>query len=319
MDNTGRLAFQSGMTPRSAASLDPRRLETFRTVARCGQVSTAGRLMNLSQPAVTAQIRQLEAEVGSPLFHRHIKGMRLTDHGRVLLEYAVKVHDLLEEAAERVQGEQAMAGDLLLGASTTAAAYIIPRLLQGFLRGHRPSSVELAVGNTDEVLDWLRNGRISLGLVEGLTRSPGVSLEPYLQDELVAVRPTGAPPPLAAVRKAADLGGVPLIYREQGSGTRAVLERALRGVGLPGQPKAADLVMGDTETIKSCVLAGLGIGFLSRWSIQRELQGRTLEVVPLPDLRIPRHFSWAHGSGGLAGHAASFYRHALDDPPQPPG
>ncbi len=137
--------------------------------------------------------------------------------------------------------------------------------------------------------------------------------------DISPVRPTGAPPALAAVRKATDLEGVPLIYREQGSGTRAVLERAFRKAGLSGQPKAADLVMGDTETIKSCVLAGLGIGFLSPWSIQRELLNRTLEVVPLPDLRIPRAFSWAHGGGGLAGQAASFYRYALKEPPPPPG
>jgi DNA-binding transcriptional LysR family regulator len=303
------------MRPRLSVALDPRRLETFRVVAQCAQVSTAAKLLNLSQPAVTAQIRQLEAEAGGPLFHRHTKGVRLTDHGALLLDYASKVHALLEEAAERVQGEQAMTGDLRLGASTTAAAYIIPRLLQGFLASHRPSSVALEVGNTEEVLAWIREGRLSLGLVEGLGRAPGVSLEPFLQDELVAVRATGAPPALAAVRRAADLEKVPLIYREPGSGTRAVLERALRKAGISSQPKPSDLVMGETETIKSCVLVGLGIGFLSRWSIQRELLNRSLEIVALPDLRIPRVFSWAHGSGGLAGQAAAFYRYALKEPP----
>jgi DNA-binding transcriptional LysR family regulator len=77
-------------------------------------------------------------------------------------------------------------------------------------------SVTLDVGNTDEVLGWIREGRIALGLVEGLTKASGVSLEPYLKDELVAVRPTRAPPNLAAVRKASDLAGVPLIRRESG-------------------------------------------------------------------------------------------------------
>lgn len=75
--------------------------------------------------------------------------------------------------------------------------------------------------------------------------------------------------------------------------------------------------MGDTEAIKSCVLLGLGIGFLSRRSIQRELQRGTLELIPLPDLGIPRTFSWAQVGGGLAGQAAAFLRHALAHPPAP--
>lgn len=307
------------MPLRKRAFLDPRRLETFRVVAQAGQISSAARLLNLSQPAVTSQIRLLEDEAGHPLFTRHLTGMRLTEHGALLLEYARKVRSLLEEASEAIQGEQEMAGDLRLGASTTAAAYIVPRMLQAFLRTHRPSSTTLDVGNTDEVLRWIREGRIALGLVEGLTRAPGFSLEPYLQDELVAVRPVGGPPALAAVRKASDLPSVPLISREPGSGTRAVVEQAFRKARIPVQTKPSDLVVGDTETIKACVLAGLGIGFLSRWTIQRELANGSLEVIPLPDLRILRSFSWAHGSGGLSGLAAAFWRFALQAPPPAPG
>lgn len=310
--------FQWDMTLRKRAFLDPRRLETFRVVAQSGQVSAAARLLNLSQPAVTSQIRQLEDEAGHPLFTRHLTGVRLTEHGALLLEYAQKVRGLLEEASEAVQGEQEMAGDLRLGASTTAAAYIVPGILQGFLRTHRPSSTTLEVGNTDEVLGWIREGRIALGLVEGLTRAPGFSLEPYLQDELVAVRPVGGPSTLAAVRKASDLPNVPLIYREPGSGTRAVVEQAFRKARIPLHAKPSDLVVGDTETIKACVLAGMGVGFLSRCSIQRELTSASLEVIPFPDLRILRSFSWAHGGGGLSGLAAAFWRFALQAPPPVP-
>jgi DNA-binding transcriptional LysR family regulator len=296
------------------ASMDPRLLESFRVVAEQAKVSSAARLLNLSQPALTARIRQLESETGHALFIRHPGGMRLTEHGGILLDYARRVQGLLLEASERLRGERDLAGELRLGASTTAAAYILPSLLGGFLARHRPAPVVVEVDNTEAVLGWVREGRIALGLVEGLTRARGVSLEPYLQDELVAVRPVGASGPLAAVRRAADLASVPMIRREPGSGTRAVLERALRQAGLPDQPKPADLVVGDTETIKSCVLAGLGIGFLSRWSIQRELRG-SLEIIPLPDLRVPRRFSWAHGSGGLAGPLAAFHAFALRHPP----
>jgi DNA-binding transcriptional LysR family regulator len=306
------------MSQHANPPLDPRRLETFRVVALSGRISAAARALNLSQPAVTSQIHLLESEAGHPLFVRHASGMRLTEQGTLLLEYAQRIHTLLEQAGECIQSPQILSGDLILGASTTAAAYIVPRILQSFLRTHRPSVVSLEVGNTEEVLDWIRSGKLTLGLVEGLSRAPGVSLEPYLQDELVAVRSARPSPALAAVRRASDLAGVPLIRREAGSGTRAVLEKALRKARIPVQPKPSDLIVGDTETIKSCVLAGLGIGFLSRWSIQRELLSRSLEIVPLPDLRILRSYSWAKAGGGLTGLAGAFLRHAVLEPPEPP-
>jgi DNA-binding transcriptional LysR family regulator len=290
-------------------------LETFRVVAQHGQISAAARLLNLSQPAVTTQIRMLEAETGQALFIRQATGMQLTEQGRILLDYARKIHHLLNEAAERVQGEQAMGGDLHLGASTTIAAYILPKVLKDFMRSHSPAAVAVEVGNTDEVLGWLRDGRFAVGLVEGLTRAPGVSMEPYLQDELVAVRPAHGFPGLADVRKTSDLATVPMIWRESGSGTRAVVERAFRKARMPISPKPSDLVVGDTEGIKSCVLLGLGIGFLSRWSIQRELLNGSLEIIPLPDLRILRSFSWVQAGGGLAGQPAAFLRWAKTHPP----
>ena len=295
-------------------TLDPRRLETFRVVAQEGQVSAAARLLNLSQPAVTAQVRQLEAGLGRPLFVRHAGGVRLTEEGRLLLDYARRVHGLLEEAGERVAGAAPLRGSLVLGASTTAAAYVLPPVLHSFLAGHRLAGARLDVGNTDEVLERVRRGRLPLGLVEGLTRAPGLSLEPYLADELVAVRAAHPPAPLAAVRSARDLASVPLLWREAGSGTRAVVERALRRLHPGLAPREGDLVLGDTEAIKACAALGLGIGFLSRWSIQSEL-GRHLQVVPLPDLSIPRTFSWALPSGGLSGPAGAFLRHARLHPP----
>jgi DNA-binding transcriptional LysR family regulator len=281
-------------------------------VAQSGQVSGAARRLNLSQPAVTAQIRQLEAQIGRPLFIRHVTGMKLTETGRLLLDYARRIRGLLDEVGEQIMEEGRTGGELRLGASTTAAAYILPPMFQGFLPSHRSASLVLEVGNTEEALHWVREGRVPLALVEGLTRAPGLFLEPYLKDELVAVRAARAPEFLAAVRTSADLAGVPLIWREPGSGTRAVVERALGKIRVPG---GLDLVVGDTESIKSCVLLGLGIGFLSRWSIQRELARGSLVVIPLPDLSILRTFSWVQVGGGLTGQAATFLHWARTNPP----
>ncbi|MDR3418578.1 MAG: LysR family transcriptional regulator [Nevskia sp.] len=295
--------------------LDPRRLETFRVVADVGQISAAARHLNLSQPAVTAQVRLLEAQAGKPLFTRHAGGMRLTEAGSDLLGYARRIHDLLEEAGAHAAQEGRAGGELHLAASTTIAAHIMPLLFRGYLDQRSPRSLRLEVGNTEEVLAWVREGRVPVGMAEGLARAPGVSMDPFLQDELVAVRSTDGPAHLAAIRSCAGLAQAALIWREEGSGTRAVVERAFQRVHLRRGPREGDLVLSDTEAIKTSVLAGLGIGFLSRWSIQRELMHQELEVIPLPDLTIQRTFSWIHGGGGLSGEAQTFLRWARGHPP----
>jgi DNA-binding transcriptional LysR family regulator len=296
-------------------AIDPRRLETFRVVADAGQVSAAARLLNLSQPAVTAQVRQLEAELGHALFTRHAGGMRLNDAGLRLQDYARRVHGLLEEAGGLADAGERAGGQLQLAASTTIAGHVLPLLFQGYLARRKPGNLRLDVGNTEEVLVWVREGRVPLAMVEGLARAPGVSMEPYLRDELVPVRVPGMAGALATLRSCKDLAAVPLIWREEGSGTRTVVERAFRQARLQRPHPEGDLVMGDTEAIKTCVLAGLGIGFLSRWSIQRELQHGALEVIPLPDLVIHRTFSWVQAGGGLSGEAQAFLRWARDHPP----
>lgn len=294
---------------------DPRRLETFRVVATTGKISAASRLLHLSQPAVTAQVRQLELECGRPLLVRTARGVRLNEAGRVLLEYAQRVHQLLEEASLAVASEEDSGGELALAASTTVSNYVVPELLASFLRSHRGLQVRLEVGNTEQVLAWVGEGRVPLGLVEGHARAARIRLERYLDDELVPVVAAQAPAELLRVRTVEMLQPVPLLWREPGSGTRAVLERALKRAGVRRGPKPGDLQLGSTEAIKGAVSLGLGVGFLSRWSIQGELVAGRFRVLPVRDLRVPRTFSWVLPVDAPAGLAGRFLRHARASPP----
>jgi DNA-binding transcriptional LysR family regulator len=284
-------------------------------VATTGQVSAASRLLHLSQPAVTAQVRQLERECGQPLLVRTARGVRVNAAGRVLLEYAQRLHLLLEEASFAVAGEESSGGELVLAASTTVASYVVPDLLGSFLRTHRGVQVRLEVGNTEQVLAWVGEERVPLGLVEGHARAAGIRLERYLDDELVPVVGVRAPAEVQRARTAEELRAVPLLWRETGSGTRAVLERALRKAGVRKGPQTGDLQLGSTEAIKGAVAAGLGVGFLSHWSLQDELASGRLRLLPIPDLRVKRAFSWVLPVDAPSGLAGRFLRHARASPP----
>jgi DNA-binding transcriptional LysR family regulator len=294
-----------------ARDLDPRRLETFRVVATLGKISVAARALFLSQPAVTAQVRQLEDQCGAPLFVRTPRGMTLNERGRVLFAHAQRLREMLDEASAAVSAEPSAAAlELTLAASTTVASYVLPALLVGFARSRPGLSVRLDVGNTEEVLERVKAGRAPLGLVEGHARAAGIRLRAFLADELVA---TVGQVEKLRVRRLADLEKVPLVWREPGSGTRAVTERALRKAGSTRRWRRGDLQLASTEAIKTAVSLGAGLGFLSRVSMRKELASGTLRTVAIPGLRIPRAFSWVLPAGEVSGVAGDFFRFAAEN------
>ncbi len=292
------------------AGLDARKLETFRVVALAGTISSAARALHLSQPAVSAQIRELEDECGRPLLVRTARGVRLNEDGRRLLDHAQRVDQALRAAAEAVREEPEAGGELVVGASQTTAAFVLPPLLGEFLRPRADVAVRVEVGNTAAVLRWLAEGKVPLGLVEGLHRAAGVRLERFLDDELLPVAASSARPELLGVRRLADLDAVPIVWREFGSGTRAVVEHALRRAGFRRDRGRADLSLGTNTAVKAAVLLGLGVGFLSRWSMRTELEAGRLRVLPIHGLVIRRSFAWALPAGGVMGLPGRFLAEA---------
>lgn len=301
--------------PESTPDLSPALLATFLAVAEHGGVLPAARRIHLSQPAVTARIRQLEETLGVTLFLRSVRGMRLTPAGRKLRERARRIRDLLRETAREVGRAAAARETLVLAASTTLAAHVLPPLLARFQAARALPGIELAVGNTEQVLAWVRAGRAPLGLVEGRAKAPAVRLQPFLVDEIVpAYAPAAASGELrraiAAAKTPAELAALPIVWREEGSGTRKVVEAALRKAGVRATALRARFVLGETEAIKSAVLAGLGIAFLSRCSIAPELAAGALQPIAVKNFRIRRVFHWALPGGGLSGAAAEFHAFA---------
>lgn len=299
------------------ARIDPRKLETFRVVAQTRKISTAAKLLHLSQPAVTAQVRALEEECGRALLIRSSKGVTPTEWGLRLLDAAKQVQEILGEVETAFQEEPAVGEEVVLAASMTTAAYVVPPLVAGYRAVEGRVPFRLQVSNTARVLEWVAEGRVPLALVEGRLRSPRVHLERYLEDELVAVAASSARD-LRGVARAADLAKVPLLLREPGSNTRAVVEEALGRTLGSKQVRRSELLFGSNQSMKMAAVAGLGVAFVSRWSVQLEVAAGILRILPLKDLRIARAFSWATGSPQLHGAAGRFLAWARRNPPARP-
>jgi DNA-binding transcriptional LysR family regulator len=298
------------------ARIDPRKLETFRVVVEAKKISTAAKLLHLSQPAVTAQVRGLEEECGRALLVRSPKGVTPNAWGLRLLEAAKRVHGVLGEVEGAFDEEPDADEEVVLGASMTTAAYVVPPLVAAYRALHPRTPFRMQVANTPRVLDWVADGRVALGIVEGRLRSPRVRLERWLDDELVLVAATSAP--ALHVARAAELARVPLVLREPGSNTRAVVEDALRrALGRARMPRS-DLLFGSNQSVKMAAVAGVGVAFVSRWAVQQELALGLLRILPLRDLRVVRSFSLAALSPGTHGAAGRFLAWARRNPPKAP-
>lgn len=295
------------------ASIDPELLTTFQAVLEHGRIAAAARATHLSQPAVSARIRRLERELGTTLFKRSVRGVSPTPAGQRLAVHARELQALLDRAAADVRGTDEL-GKLEIIASTTIAAQVLPISLAAYRQRHPEVELALTIGNTDEVVEAVRDGIVPLGLVEGNRRVAAVRLTPWVDDELTLVTGRNAPDAWRP-RTADQLATLPLLWREPGSGTRAVIAKALRAAGARGKPQAGDLVLGSNEAITSGVAAGLGLAFLSRWSLAPHLKSGRITTVPNFELSIRRTFHFAVPAGELSGTAAHFVRFATQYPP----
>lgn len=286
------------------------RLKVFRTVAEHLNFRKAAERLFLTQPAITLQIKALEDDLGVRLFDRAANRVSLTSQGSVLLVYATKIATLVSAAEQELGAEHGkVAGQLSLGVSTTIAQYVLPRLLGAFLDEHPRVQFSLHSGNTAEIVQLLLDDKLSVGLIEGPARDRGIRAEPFMQDELVLI----TSPALKSDRMSRDqLLASNLLMREHGSGSRRVVELALEKAGLKLKSFKGVMDLDSTEAIKSAVEAGLGIGFVSRWSISKELELGALKTAAIAGLRITRHFSLISRTGPeLQGPAGAFRTFAL--------
>jgi len=261
-------------------------LHVFRVIARLGSVTRAAQELFISQPAVSAHLRSLEQHYGEPLFERTPRGMLLTPAGTAFSEQVNRlfaIYDDLPSTVDAVRGR--VRGEVVVAASSTPGAYLVPELLRRFQKKYPDARPTLTVGDSAQVLEWLRQYRVPLGVV-GET-SVGMDEELHRlevgADELRLV--AAAADSLGRVRqiKGEHLRRRTLFIREPGSSTRAAAE-ALLGDLLSAAGRVVEIR--STDVIKQSVIAGLGVAVLSSWATR--LEERACLLRPIRDTRLRR-------------------------------
>lgn len=284
--------------------MDDHKLRVFCTVAETKSFSKASSIIHLTQPAVSLQVQALEEIYESKLFDRSNNTVTLTPAGRVLYKYAKEILNLYA-GAERDIGSLTglVKGSLSVGASSTIANYMLLAVIADFKRIHPKTKINLLVGNSKRVVELLNSGNVDLGLVEGDVTRQKILIDHLIEDELMVVIPPDHPWAGQETVTLSELAQEPFILREEGSGTRQMIEKHLTKHGLSPQNMNVSLILGSTEAIKSAVEQGLGVSVLSQWAVRKEISAGTLRQLHFPEIRLIRSFSMVHNRNGTLSHA----------------
>jgi len=271
-----------------------RRLQVFHTVARLLSFTKAAESLHMTQPAVTFQVRQLEEYFDTRLFDRTHNRISLTDAGSLVYGYSDRIFELYNEMEHAVQDMTGgVGGSLTIGASTTIADYMLPSLLGDFNEKYPEVNINLKVSNTEGIVSMVENNTIDLGVVEAPVGNKNLVVEQCRPDQLVAIMPPTHPEAEKESVGHTELMKYPFICREEGSGTREVIEDYLKKNSDIGETLNTSMELGSPEAVKGAVEAGMGISIVSRATVQKEIKLGTLVAIKLsPPLQRP--FSFVH-------------------------
>ncbi|HVB59905.1 MAG TPA: LysR substrate-binding domain-containing protein [Ktedonobacteraceae bacterium] len=273
-------------------TLNLHQLATFRVVAKHCSFVRAAEELHFSQPAVSAQIRQLEQSLGVKLFDQIGRKTHLTQAGEELYNYSLKIFSVIDETLDTLDALRSPHyGRLSVGADTTVGSYVIPGWLGQFHQIYPEVDISLEVLNRAALIDALVNNRIDLAVIGNVPDDIPVVIEPFARNELVLIassshRLAGLPEiPLA------ELAKEHFLLREVGSGTRAALEGVFHDAALP---LLISMQVGNNSAIKQGVAAGLGVALISRVALDMELETKRLVILDVEGFPIIRQWRIVH-------------------------
>ena len=283
-----------------------RQLRVFNEVARHLSFVRASEQLHLTPPAVTMQIKELEGHVGMALFERKGKQVTLTTAGEYMLVYARKILSTLkdaEDAAARLQ--RAEIGVLTIGMVRTAK-YFLLRLMADFRAMHPGVEIKVAMGNREQLVKMLQNNEVDIAVMGRPPKELQTRAEPFAAHPHVFVAAPGHYLLQRGALHPGDLQPYDFIVREQGSGTRAAMERFFEQAKIEVN---LNMQVESNETLKQAVMAGLGLGFVSLHTIGQELSQNTIALLDVEGAPVVRAWNLVHTQSKLLSPAAEAFRY----------
>ncbi|MEW6572007.1 MAG: selenium metabolism-associated LysR family transcriptional regulator [Nitrospirota bacterium] len=269
--------------------MDIHQLRVFASVFKNRSFSRASEELHLTQPTISNHIKVLEDEFECKLFDRLGRSIIPTREAEALYSHSAEIIEKANALKEIIgQFKKELTGKLIIGASTIPGVYLMPRMMKEFQKKNPLISFQIFISDSKGIVDSISRHELLLGIAGAKLGDENIKYIPYVEDELIVVSPTSLNSKRSMTLK--ELTELPVVIREEGSGTRRETERFLESKGLSFDEFKVSGIFGSTDAIKQAVKAGLGVSILSRFAVMDELKNHTLDEIKLTDLKMKRKF-----------------------------
>jgi len=269
--------------------VDIHQLRVFASVFRNKSFSKASEELHLTQPTISNHIKALEDEFDCKLFDRLGRTNIPTKEAEVLYSHSMELiekADTIKEAIGEIRKD--VTGKLVVGASTIPGVYLLPRIMSEFQKRYPSITFQILISDSGGIVDSISKHELLLGFVGAKLGNEQINYIPFVQDKLIVVSSPNLEKNSRMTLK--ELVKLPMVLREEGSGTRKETEKLLESKGFSLEDLKISGIFGSTDAVKQAVKAGLGVSILSNFSVIDELDHEILKEIKLTDIEMKRRF-----------------------------
>jgi DNA-binding transcriptional LysR family regulator len=291
----------------SGGAMDINQLRVFTSVYRNLSFTRASEELGISQPTISEHIKNLERELGCPLFDRLTRKIIPTKEAEAMFIKASSIIDDMHALKSTVRAAAGrIRGRLMVGASTIPGTYILPEKIAAFAKKYPRVSFEVIIDDSRRITEGILNHKILLGFVGAVMERDDLIYTPVIEDELILAAPEGLVRNKMILPK--DILNLPFIQREEGSGTRKTMETYLKAQRIDPLALNTVAVLGSTASVKEALKAGMGVSIVSNIAVKEDLERGVLREVKIKGLKMKRSFyQVTHKKRVLSEPHKSFY------------
>lgn len=266
-------------------------LQSFYTTVKYNSISKAASHLHLTQPGLSMQLKNLEKELGTSLLIRSNKGVRLTEEGKIVFNYADTLLSIRGNIERDLKNLQQDRPKLLIGSCKSIGEYALPCTIFVFKKLHKELDINMEVSNSSEVIKKLCDHSINIGIIQGNPEENSLDIEYITSDELILVGNNNENIEHITIE---ELKKLPLILREESSNARYLVKNAFQEKGVLLEDLNVIYSLNSPEAIKSSILAGKGVSFLPKIIVKNELKKGLLKHIKVDEIKIEFNYYLAY-------------------------
>jgi len=270
-------------------------IKSFYITVTNNSISKAAKQLHMTQPGLSMQLQALEKDLGVNLLIRSNKGVQITEAGKILFDYASTILSLNDNITRDLDNLKTNKKQLIIGSCKAIGEYSLPCSIYLFKQDNKDLNLSLEVENTTEVINDLLNNSVDLGITQYKSNETELIFEKIVSDDIILIT---SMPLMKDKITLEELKRLPLIMREEGSGTRRIIKDKLEKSGMNIDDLTVIFELNSNEAIKTSVTSGKGAAFIPKFSVLRELRMKTVQEIEIEGIKVNADYHIAYRKNG---------------------